>query len=78
MHRAMLLLSTPREIDQRRGLDTKVMAAQAYVKAFQGLSASLEEAEKSPDILVAVLLLLTYFEVSSRHSRRRNKIGINS
>lgn len=70
MHRAALLLSTPREIDRHRGLDTQVMATQAYVKVLQRLAASLEEAEKSPDILVAVLILLTYFEVGAFPCRR--------
>ncbi|KAH8892894.1 hypothetical protein GQ53DRAFT_861138 [Thozetella sp. PMI_491] len=62
MHRAVLLMSTPREVDQHRGLDTEVVTAQAYAKTVQGLTGSRQETEKSPDVLVAVLLLLTYFE----------------
>jgi hypothetical protein len=64
MHRAALLLSTLSENAQHRGLDTRVMAAQAYVRVVQHLSNSLKEAEKSLHVLVAVFTLLTYFEVS--------------
>lgn len=52
------------ENDQNRGLDTKVIAVQAYTKALQELSGCLDEAEKSLDILTAVLVLMAYFEVS--------------
>jgi hypothetical protein len=64
MHRAALLLSTLSKNDRHRGLDTRVIAAQAYVRVVQHFSNSLKEAEKSPHVLVAVLILLTYFEVS--------------
>ncbi|KAH8669145.1 hypothetical protein BX600DRAFT_267535 [Xylariales sp. PMI_506] len=65
VHRAVLLLSTPRDIDKHRGIDTQVIAAQAYVKAIQSLSASFQDAERSLDTLAAVLVLLAYFECFS-------------
>lgn len=64
MHRASLMTAMLGENDQNRGLDTKVIAVQAYTKALQELSGCLDEAEKAPDILTAVLVLLAYFEVN--------------
>ena len=66
MHRAVLLLSQANENDRSRGLDSKVMAVQWYIKALQSLSENLEDARKYPDIMVGVLLLLAYFEVRSQ------------
>ncbi|KAM0258782.1 hypothetical protein ACHAQJ_003624 [Trichoderma viride] len=62
MHRAALMISMLGENDQNRGLDTKVIAVQAYTQALQELSGRLDEAEKSLDVLSAVLVLMTYFE----------------
>lgn len=64
MHRSSLMTAMLGENDQNRGLDTKVIAVQGYTKALQELSGSLDEAEKSLDILTAVLVLMAYFEVS--------------
>lgn len=64
MHRASLMIAMLGENDQNRGLDTKVIAVQAYTKALQELSGCLDEAEKSLDVLTAVLVLMAYFEVS--------------
>jgi hypothetical protein len=63
MHRAALMISMLGENDQNRGLDTKVIAVQSYTQALQELSGCLDEAEKSLDILTAVLVLMAYFEV---------------
>ncbi|KAL6694417.1 hypothetical protein J3F84DRAFT_395484 [Trichoderma pleuroticola] len=49
-------------IDQDRGLDTKVIAIQAYTFAIQELSSDFEEAKKTQDILIATLILMAYFE----------------
>ncbi|RFU76781.1 hypothetical protein TARUN_5452 [Trichoderma arundinaceum] len=62
MHRAALMISMLGENDQNRGLDTKVIAVQAYTQALQELSSRLDEAEKSLDVLSAVLVLMAYFE----------------
>jgi len=62
-HRAILLMSSPNDIDQEGGIDNKVTAVQAYTKALQGLSAHLEENGGSPELFVGALLLLTWFEV---------------
>lgn len=63
MHRSALMISMLGENDQNRGIDTKVIAAQAYTQALQELSNCLDEAEKSLDVLSAVLVLMAYFEV---------------
>lgn len=63
MHRAVLMMSMPGENDQDRGLDTKVIAIQAYTFAIQELSRNFEEAKKTQDILIATLILMAYFEV---------------
>ncbi|KAK5996229.1 hypothetical protein PT974_04660 [Cladobotryum mycophilum] len=65
MHRSTLMMSMLGENDRNRGLDTKVIAVQSYTKALQELSGRIDEAEKTPDILAAVLLLMAYFEVFS-------------
>ncbi|UKZ72902.1 hypothetical protein TrVFT333_000539 [Trichoderma virens FT-333] len=62
MHRAALMISMLGENDQARGLDTKVIAVQAYTQALQELSSRLDEAEKSLEVLSAVLILMAYFE----------------
>ncbi|KAM6484726.1 hypothetical protein HDV62DRAFT_404522 [Trichoderma sp. SZMC 28011] len=62
MHRAVLMMSMPGENDQDRGLDTKVIAIQAYTFALQELSRNFEEAKKTQDILIATLILMAYFE----------------
>lgn len=62
MHRAALLISTPNENDRNRGLDTRVIAFQTYTRALESLSRHINEAKARPDMLVAVLELLAYFE----------------
>lgn len=62
-HRAILMMSSMDETDREGGVDNKVTAVQAYTKALQGLSAHLDEAGRSPELFVAALLLLTWFEV---------------
>lgn len=63
MHRAVLMMSMPGESDRDRGLDTKVIAIQAYTFALQELSRYLEEAKKTQDVFIATLILMAYFEV---------------
>jgi hypothetical protein len=63
IHRASLLLSQSSDNDRSRGLDTKVIALHAYTRAIQQVSDQLENESQPMDILIAVLLLLAYFEV---------------
>ncbi|KAH6611287.1 hypothetical protein Trco_001307 [Trichoderma cornu-damae] len=62
MHRAALMISMLGENYRNRGMDTKVIAVQTYTQALQELSSRLDEAEKSLDVLSAVLVLMAYFE----------------
>lgn len=63
MHRAVLLLSKPN--DKWRGLDTKVIAFQAYGNALRQISGLYEYNDsRCTEMMIAVHLLLTYFEVS--------------
>lgn len=64
LHRAVLMLSAKEEITQTSGLDIKIHAVQAYTQALQELSNQIDEAKKTPGILVAVFCLMAYFEVS--------------
>jgi hypothetical protein len=62
MHRAVVMLSDPNE--KRMGLDSKVVAFQIYADALRKLSEECGKTTGPPsEILIAVLLLLTYFEV---------------
>lgn len=63
MHRAVLMMSMPEEIDQKGGTDLRVTTIQVYTQALQELSIQLNEAKKTPRLLVAVLCLMAYFEV---------------
>ncbi|KAL4863894.1 hypothetical protein BDV12DRAFT_201686 [Aspergillus spectabilis] len=47
---------------ETEGVDTKVLAVQAYTRALQGLSENLDEAEKSMRLLAGVLVHFAYFE----------------
>jgi len=64
LHRAVLMISSKEEITQTSGLDTKIHAVQTYTQALQELSNQIDEAKKTPDVLVAVFCLMAYFEVS--------------
>jgi len=62
MHRAVIMLSSPE--DKWRGLDNKVVAFQTYASALEKLSEKFTEANGQPsEMLIASLLLLTWFEV---------------
>lgn len=67
MHRSALLLSKPN--DKWRGLDTKVIGFNAYGNALKQISGESGNGNpRDPEMLIAVLILLVYFEVSSsRH-----------
>lgn len=64
LHRASLLLARSEDNARSRGAHTKVTALQTYTMAIEGLSRQLKSQPPAPDVLVAVLLLLAYFEVS--------------
>ncbi|KAL2856636.1 hypothetical protein BJY01DRAFT_242683 [Aspergillus pseudoustus] len=61
IHRAGLMLSQPDEVDQAKGVDTKVIAVQAYTSALQGLSEHLGNGQEMV-ITLGVLVLFAYFE----------------
>jgi hypothetical protein len=54
------------EYDQANGLDMKITAVQLYTQALQELAEHLEEAKKTPVLLIASLCLMAYFEVSGQ------------
>ncbi|KAL6241784.1 hypothetical protein RBB50_011317 [Rhinocladiella similis] len=62
LHRASLLLARSEDNARSRGAHTKVTALQTYTMAIEGLSRQLKSQPPAPDVLVAVLLLLAYFE----------------
>jgi hypothetical protein len=70
VHRASLLLSQSH--DRWKGLDTKVIALQMYGDALRQVSRQFEKDIEPRDILIAVLLLLAYFEVWNVESRSHN------
>lgn len=64
MHRATLLLSQQSEGDHDRGFDTKVIALQMYSNALKGVSDNLARTHISMPLLLGVLILFAYVEVS--------------
>jgi hypothetical protein len=64
MHRATLLLSPQTESDRDHGFDTKVIAIQMYSNALKGVSDSLASTQISMALLLGVLILFAYVEVS--------------
>jgi hypothetical protein len=64
LHRGVLMLSANEEITQRSGLEIKIHAVQAYTQALQELSSQMDDAKKTPNLLIAVFCLMAYFEVS--------------
>jgi hypothetical protein len=64
VHRAALLTVSKDVEDRANSLSTKITAVQIYIEALEALSRSLEEAGNHPVLLVAVLALMAYFEVS--------------
>jgi hypothetical protein len=63
-HRAALMTTADNECDRANGLDMKITAVQLYTQALQELAEVLEEAKRTPVLLVASLCLMAYFEVS--------------
>lgn len=63
LHRAFLLMSRADDMERTRGADGRVLALQTYTLAIQGLSRHLQTKSPSMDIVIAVVLLLAYFEV---------------
>jgi hypothetical protein len=62
IHRAVIMLSDSK--DKWRGLDNKVAAFQIYATALNKISEQCREIGGIPsEMMIAVLLLLTYFEV---------------
>jgi hypothetical protein len=57
IHRAVLMLSQPDEVDRTRGVDTKVLAVQTYTRALQRLSGYLA---KSDSVVISVGALVLF------------------
>jgi len=64
MHRAALLLSQQGGNDRDRGLDTKIVAIQIYIRALEGVSGDLARTQTPAPLAVGVLVLMAYIEVS--------------
>jgi len=64
MHRATLLLSKNSSSDRDRGLDTKIVAIQIYIRALEGVSKDINENKRATSLAVGVLILMAYIEVS--------------
>jgi hypothetical protein len=64
MHRAALLLSQQGRNDRDRGLDTKIVAIQIYIRALEGVSGDLARTQTPAPLAVGVLVLMAYIEVS--------------
>jgi hypothetical protein len=58
LHRGVLMLSANEEITQRSGLEIKIHAVQAYTQALQELSSQMDDAKKTPTLLIAVFCLM--------------------
>ena len=63
MHRAALLLSQPGGNSHDRGLDTKIIAIQTYIRALEGISGDLIRSKKPAPLAIGVLVLMAYIEV---------------
>lgn len=70
MHRATLLLSQKGGNDRHRGLDTKVIAIQTYIRALEGLSACMAGTKNPTPLAVGVLVLMAYIEVCCNQLRK--------
>lgn len=62
MHRATLLLSQQGPSDRDRGLDTKIVAIQTYIRALEGVSGDLTRTQHPSPLAVGVLVLMAYIE----------------
>ncbi|KFY43313.1 hypothetical protein V495_04018 [Pseudogymnoascus sp. VKM F-4514 (FW-929)] len=65
MHRATLLLSQHGKNDRDRGLDTKIIAIQTYIRALEGVSHHLTHTSNPAPLAVGVLVLMAYIECLS-------------
>ncbi|PLB50080.1 hypothetical protein P170DRAFT_356039 [Aspergillus steynii IBT 23096] len=65
MHRAALLLSQPGGTNRDRGLDTKIIAIQTYIRALEGISGDLTLPKNPAPLAVGVLVLMAYIECFS-------------
>ena len=59
------MMTDPEDITEQRGLAEKLNAVQQYTQALQELAGHMDEARDLPEILIGVLCLMAYFEVSS-------------
>lgn len=64
LHRAVIMMAACEETVQQAGLNEKLSAVQQYTQALQELANHLDDARSVPKVLVGVLCLMAYFEVS--------------
>ncbi|KAJ5088911.1 hypothetical protein N7456_012527 [Penicillium angulare] len=63
VHRASLLLSQKVINYREHGLDIKIAAIQTYIRALEGLSMELCDAQSPTPLVVGILVLMAYIEV---------------
>lgn len=64
LHRAVIMMASCEETVQQAGLNEKLSAVQQYTQALQEMADHLDDARSVPKVLVGVLCLMAYFEVS--------------
>jgi hypothetical protein len=64
MHRVALMANSNDDKEKASSLDLKITAVQIYTEALRELSVGIEEAKRTPVLLVSTLCLMAYFEVS--------------
>lgn len=64
LHRAVIMMAACEETVQQAGLNEKLSAVQQYTQALQELANHLDDARSVPKVLVGVLCLMAFFEVS--------------
>lgn len=77
MHRAALLLSQSGGNCRDRGLDTKIIAIQTYIRALEGISGDLTRTSNPAPLAVGVLVLMAYIEVCYRPKAKCDIDGID-
>lgn len=66
LHRAVNLMTAREDAVQQSGLNEKLSAVQQYAQALQELANHFHDAKCIPEVLVGVLCLMAYIEVSLR------------
>ena len=64
LHRAVIIMAARDENIQQNGIYEKLSAVQQYTQALQELANHLDDAKLIPEVLIGILCLMAYFEVS--------------